>query len=89
VTLTGQPNMPGVMEIIIPLRPVATTGRIAERVEHARLIIVVLQNEMDQPICRSSKFTGDTTQLFKKRRMPRLGNRMNGVEAKPVKPVVA
>src|SRR5260370_11262499 len=45
--LAGQQHVPGMMIIIVPLRPILASRRVGARIEQARAIVVVLSHQMN------------------------------------------
>src|SRR5262245_58711529 len=82
--LTGQQDMKGVMTVVIPLCAAFPGRRIGERVEQARLIVVVLQHKMNVPaaLCRERADRG--AHLAQQVCALRIGNGVNGVEPQAI-----
>ncbi len=85
--LSGQQTVPSVMVIVIPLRTIFTLRRIGPRIEQARTIVVVLQDEMDYAPSGGSEVPNHAAQVIEDRGPSRFGDGMNGVEPKAVETI--
>ena len=88
VALAGQQDVPGVMVVVVPLRTILASWRIGARIEQARPVVVVLQHQVN----RSPGFGGEcpdgAAELLQDRRLAGLDDRLHGVEAQTIEPVV-
>ncbi len=82
VALAGQSRMHGVVEIVVPLRVVIARRAAAFAFEQIRLVLVVLEHEMDVPARASAARL--LRQRFEEMRLHVIVDRVDRVEAQPV-----
>ena len=73
--------------IVIPLGAVFSLGRIRERLEQARTIVVVLDHEMDRASGGGSEVPDDPAEIMQDRGLTGLHDGMNGVEPQAVEAI--
>src|SRR5436305_10956790 len=88
VLFAGKQNMPGVVIIIIPLRPVFSPRRIHSRIEQACTVIIILRHEMNHAAALGGKAAYCVAELMQDGRLSRLDDRMDCVEPQTVKAIV-
>src|SRR5262249_16342826 len=86
--LAGQQSMEGMMIVVVPLRAKLAPRRVIERIEQARLIVVVFQDQMDVPPGLGGKASGGDAQFAQQGGPRRLGDGVDGVETEAVEAIV-
>ena len=61
--------MQGVMIVVVPLRAILAAGRIVRGIEQARLVVVVLQHEMDVPAAFAREVADGLAELVQQMRL--------------------
>ena len=77
--LARQQHMPGVVIIIIPLRPVFSPRRIHSRIEQACTVIIILQHEMNHAAAVGGKAAYCVAELMQDGRLSRLDDRQKSL----------
>src|SRR5262245_59796111 len=85
--LSRHQTVPRVVVIIVPLRSVFSLRRIGKRIEQARTVVVVLQDQVNQSSSFRSEVSHGLAEVLQDRWLPRFQQRMNRVEAKAVEAV--
>src|SRR5262245_6596710 len=85
--LSGQQDMPGVMVVVIPLRAVFSLRRIGARIEQARLVVVVLQDEMDRSPGGGGEMPDHAAEIMQDGRPAGLHQGMNRIEPQAVETI--
>ena len=86
--LAGQQNVEGVVIVVVPLRAILAARRIGERIEQARLVVVVFQHQMDVPAGLGRELANGFAQLAQQAGPARLDDRMHRIEPQPVEAIV-
>src|SRR5262249_58216381 len=84
IVLPGQENMPGVVIVVVPLCAIAAPWRIGQRIEQARLVVIILDDQMNEPAGSRGQFTDRAAQILQQGRLAWLDNGVDRVESQPV-----
>ena len=84
-----QQHMPGMVIVVVPLRAILPGQRLLRRVEQARLIVVILQHEMDQTPGVGCELADRMAQLMQHRDFAVAGDGVDGVEPQPIETIIA
>src|SRR5260370_10928942 len=87
--LCGQQAVPSMVIVVVPLCAVFALRWIAERIEQARTVVVILQDEVDQPSSRGSEVPDRAAEVMQDRWLPCFHDGVNRVEAKAVESIAS
>src|SRR5258708_7100660 len=79
--------VPSVMVIIIPLRAIFALRRIGARIEQARAVVVVFQDEMDPSSGGGGEMPDHAAEIMQDRGLSGFDDGMNRVEPKAVETI--
>ena len=86
--LAGQQHVPGVMIVVVPLSTIVAARGVFRRVEEARAVVVIFQNQMNMSAGLPCVVADGPAQLVENVRLPRSEDRVHGVEPQSVKAIV-
>src|SRR4029077_19680698 len=83
----GQPYVPGVVIIVVPLRSIIAAWRVLSGVEHVDAVGIVFEHQMDVASAASGNFTDRDAEVAEHGDFAGLHDAVHGIKAQPVETV--
>src|SRR5262249_34356746 len=89
LAFAGQKHMPGVVIVVVPLRAIATDGRLFVRREQACAVVVIFKDKVDVPAACMREFSDRAAYVDEDIGFAASDDCVHGIEAQPVETIFA